>query len=114
MKPTKQIVFYIDNTFPEKWKPYLREGVTQWNELFEQIGFKDVVAAKDFPTDDPEFDPDNIKYSCVRYAPSSIENAMGPSWVDPRSEIPECLRISISQCHQTYQQLVVRANSTSR
>ncbi|UVP77650.1 DUF5117 domain-containing protein [Bacteroides ovatus] len=115
VKPTKQIVFYIDNTFPEKWKPYLREGVTQWNELFEQIGFKDVVAAKDFPTDDPEFDPDNIKYSCVRYAPSSIENAMGPSWVDPRSgEIPECLRISISQCHQTYQQLVVRANSTSR
>ena len=62
----------------EKWKPYLREGVTQWNELFEQIGFKDVVAAKDFPTDDPEFEPDNIKYSCVRYAPSSIENAMGP------------------------------------
>ena len=53
VKPTKQIVFYIDNTFPEKWKPYLREGVTQWNELFEQIGFKDVVAAKDYPTDDP-------------------------------------------------------------
>ena len=25
VKPTKQIVFYIDNTFPEKWKPYLRE-----------------------------------------------------------------------------------------
>ena len=97
VKPTKQIVFYIDNTFPEKWKPYLREGVTQWNELFEQIGFKDVVAAKDFPTDDPEFDPDNIKYSCVRYAPSSIENAMGPSWVDPRSG--EILNASVYLYH---------------
>ena len=97
VKPTKQIVFYIDNTFPEKWKPYLREGVTQWNELFEQIGFKDVVAAKDFPTDDPEFEPDNIKYSCVRYAPSSIENAMGPSWVDPRSG--EILNASVYLYH---------------
>ena len=97
VKPTKQIVFYIDNTFPEKWKPYLREGVTQWNELFEQIGFKDVVVAKDFPTDDPEFDPDNIKYSCVRYAPSSIENAMGPSWVDPRSG--EILNASVYLYH---------------
>ena len=69
----------------------------QWNELFEQIGFKDVVAAKDFPTDDPEFDPDNIKYSCVRYAPSSIENAMGPSWVDPRSG--EILNASVYLYH---------------
>lgn len=83
--PTKPIVFYIDDTFPEKWKPHLREGVNQWNELFETIGFKNAIVAKDFPTDDPEFDPDNIKYSCIRYAPSNIKNAMGPSWVDPRS-----------------------------
>ena len=48
VKPTKQIVFYIDNTFPEKWKPYLREGVTQWNELFEQIGFKRCCSSQRF------------------------------------------------------------------
>ncbi len=83
--PTKPIVFYIDSTFPEKWKPYIKEGVSQWNELFEKIGFKNVVEVKDFPKDDSNFDPDNIKYSCIRYAPSNIENAMGPSWVDPRS-----------------------------
>lgn len=97
VSPTKQIVFYLDDTFPEKWRPYLREGITQWNELFEQIGFKDVIAVKDFPADDPEFDPDNIKYSCVRYAPSSIENAMGPSWVDPRSG--EILNASVYLYH---------------
>lgn len=97
VEPAKPIVFYIDNTFPEKWKPYLREGVTQWNELFEQIGFKNVMIAKDFPKDDPEFDPDNIKYSCVRYAPSTIENAMGPSWVDPRSG--EILNASVYLYH---------------
>ncbi len=86
-EPVKQIVFYVDNNFPTKWRPYIKEGIAQWNELFEQIGFKNVVKVLDFPTpeEDPEFDPDNIKYSCVRYAPIGIENAMGPSWVDPRS-----------------------------
>lgn len=85
VEPIKPIVFYIDNNFPESWKPHIKEGVEQWNELFETIGFKNAIKAVEFPTDDPEFDPDNIKYSCVRYAPIGIENAMGPSWVDPRS-----------------------------
>ena len=83
--PVKPIVFYIDNTFPEWWKPYVRNAVSQWSEVFEEIGFRNAVQAKDFPTDDPSFDPDNIRYSCIRYAPVGIENAMGPSWVDPRS-----------------------------
>lgn len=85
VEPQKQIVFYVDSTFPAKWKPYIEEGVNQWNELFEKIGFKNAIVAKDFPKDDPEFDPDNIKYSCIRYAPINVKNAMGPSWVDPRS-----------------------------
>lgn len=83
--PVKPIIFYIDPNFPESWKPHIKEGVSQWSELFEEIGFSNAVLALDYPTDDPEFDPDNIKYSCVRYAPIGIENAMGPSWVDPRS-----------------------------
>ncbi len=83
--PVKPIVFYIDDTFPQAWKKYIKEGVEQWNEIFETIGFKNAIAAKDFPKDDPEFDPDNIKYSCIRYAPINVMNAMGPSWVDPRT-----------------------------
>ena len=83
--PVKPVVFYVDDAFPEKWKPYIMEGVSQWSEIFEEIGFRNAVVAKEFPKDDPEFDPDNIKYSCVRYAPVQVENAMGPSWVDDRS-----------------------------
>lgn len=85
VKPVKPIVFYIDSNFPEWWKPYIKEAVEQWQEPFEEIGFKEAIIAKDFPADDPEFDPENIKYSCIRYAPIGIQNAMGPSWVDPRS-----------------------------
>ena len=83
--PIKPIVFYIDRNFPRTWLPYVIEGVNQWSELFEQIGFRNAVQARLFPEDDPEFDPDNLKYSCVRYAPVTIQNAMGPSWTDPRS-----------------------------
>lgn len=85
VEPLKPVVFYVDDAFPEKWKPYIMEGVSQWSEIFEEIGFSNAVVAKEFPKDDPEFDPDNIKYSCVRYAPVQIANAMGPSWVDERS-----------------------------
>ena len=83
--PKKQIVFYVDDGFPEMWKKHIFEAVDQWNEPFGRIGFKNAIAAKPYPKDDPEFDPDNIKYSCIRYAPIAIANAMGPSWVDPRS-----------------------------
>ena len=65
VEPKKPIVFYIDNNFPEKWRKYIKEGVNQWNELFSEIGFKDAIKAVDFPENDPEFDPDNIKYSCT-------------------------------------------------
>lgn len=95
--PVKPIIFYIDPAFPESWKPAIYEAVNQWQEPFEKIGFTNAIMAKDYPADDPEFDPDNIKYSCIRYAPVQIENAMGPSWVDPRSG--EILNASVYVYH---------------
>ena len=85
VEPKKPIVFYVDNAFPETWRKYIKAGIEEWNAAFEKIGLKNVVRAVDFPTDDPEFDPDNLKYSCVRYSPSWVANAMGPSWTDPRT-----------------------------
>lgn len=81
----KQIVWYIDDAFPQDWKAPIRQGILNWNIAFEKLGLKDVMAVKDFPTaeEDPEFDPDNLKYTCIRYIPNSTKNAMGPSWVDP-------------------------------
>ena len=85
VEPEEHIVFYIDDAFPSKWKDAAVRGVLRWNSAFEDIGFKDVIQVRDFPDDDPEFDPDNLKYSCIRYVPSTVANAMGPSWVDPVS-----------------------------
>lgn len=85
VEPTKHIVFYMDDAFPTEWREPAKKGILRWNKAFEEIGLKNVVQVKDFPTaeEDPEFDPDNLKYSCIRYVPAMISNAMGPSWVDP-------------------------------
>lgn len=83
VEPKKPIVFYLDDALPEQWKEPTRRGALRWNKAFEKIGFKNVVQVVDFPKNDPDFDPANLKYSCIRYVPVAIENAMGPSWVDP-------------------------------
>ena len=81
----KPIVWYVDDAFPESWKKPIKKAVLRWNQAFEKIGFKNVMQVRDFPKDDPSFDPDNLKYSCIRYIPSTVQNAMGPSWVDPKT-----------------------------
>ncbi len=105
VEPVKPITFYIDKDFPEWWKPYIFDAVEQWNEPFEAIGFKHAVRALPFPEDDPAFDPDNIRYSCIRYAPVGIQNAMGPSWTDPRSG--EIINASVYVYHDVIKLLTV-------
>ena len=85
VEPQKQIVFYVDSAFPEKWRQTIKDGIEVWNRAFEGAGFCNVVKALDYPKDDPQFDPDNLNYNCFRYVTTSTANAMGPSYVDPRT-----------------------------
>jgi hypothetical protein len=96
VEPEKPIVFYVDSAFPEKWRPWLKEGIEDWQMAFEKIGFKNAIIAKDFP-DDPNFDPNDIKNTCLYYSTSTTANAMGPSWTDPRSG--EILQASVYFYH---------------
>lgn len=85
VEPVKKIVFYVSPDFPEVWGRAIKRGIESWQPAFEEAGFRNAIVARDFPTaeEDPDFDPDNLKYSCVRFLPSTTVNAMGPSWVDP-------------------------------
>ena len=85
VEPKKKIVFYVDSAFPEKWVPAVMEGIEYWNKAFEAAGFKNAVEARPYPKNDPDFDPDDIRYSCVRYCVTPTANAMGPSYTDPRT-----------------------------
>ena len=85
VEPLKPIVFYVDSAFPEKWRQTIKTGIEVWNRAFEQAGFSHAIKALDYPKDDPDFDPDNMLYNCFRYVATSTANAMGPSYVDPRT-----------------------------
>lgn len=85
VEPKKKIVFYVDSAFPAKWRGAVKEGIEYWNVAFEAAGFKNAVEARDYPTGDPDFDPDDMRYNCVRYCVTPIANAMGPSYTDPRT-----------------------------
>jgi hypothetical protein len=70
-----------------KWRPYFKQGIEDWAKVFEKAGFKNAIIAKDPPTkeEDPNFSPEDIRYSTVRYVATTTRNATGPSVSDPRS-----------------------------
>ncbi len=87
VEPITPIVYYLDPATPENLRKYIKEGIELWQGPFESAGFKNAIIAKDPPTkeEDPEFSPEDIRYSVVRYVASETRNAMGPSVSDPRS-----------------------------
>ena len=87
VEPIKPIVYYLDPGTPEKLQKYIKQGIEDWQKPFETAGFKNAIIAKDAPTpeEDPDFSPEDIRYSVVRYVASTTRNAVGPSVSDPRS-----------------------------
>jgi hypothetical protein len=85
VEPKKPIVYYIDPATPRKWRPYLIKGVNDWQQAFEQAGFKNAIFAKDWDMKDTLVNLEDARYSVIRYLPSDVENAYGPNVHDPRS-----------------------------
>ncbi|MDE2763235.1 MAG: zinc-dependent metalloprotease [Gemmatimonadota bacterium] len=83
--PVKPIVYYIDPATPPKWVPYLKQGVLDWQPAFEEAGFTNAIVAADAPTDDPNWSPEDARYSVIRYLASPVQNASGPHVHDPRT-----------------------------
>ena len=87
VEPKKPIVYYVDRATPKKWVPFIKKGIEDWQIAFEEAGFKNAILAKEPPSslEDPEWSPEDIRYSVVRYLASPIPNANGPHVSDPRS-----------------------------
>jgi len=85
--PVTPITFYLSREIPDKWKPWLKKGVENWNVAFRKAGFSNAIFCKYAPTvkEDPTWDPEDARYSVIRWAPSTTANAMGPHVADPRS-----------------------------
>ncbi|MEX0691771.1 MAG: zinc-dependent metalloprotease [Gemmatimonadales bacterium] len=87
VEPIKPIVYYVDPATPAEWAPYLKQGVDDWNVAFERAGFRNAIRGAYAPTpeEDPEFSPEDARYSVIRYFSSPVQNAYGPSVRDPRT-----------------------------
>ncbi len=87
VEPIKPIVYYIDPATPTQWVPYLKQGVNDWQKAFEKIGFKNAIYALEAPSkeENPDWSPEDTRYSVIRYVSTDIQNAMGPHVHDPRT-----------------------------
>ena len=84
VEPKKPIVFYIDTLMPDSWKPYIKEGVEEWNKSFEKIGYLNAVQAKEWPKG-TDFSSSNIRHSSSCYAPDWMYMAQTSMHTDPRT-----------------------------
>jgi len=86
-EPVEPIVYWVDPATPKKWVESVRRGIEQWQPAFEEAGFRNGIIGKVGPTpeEDPEWSPEDARYSVIRWLPSTIENASGPHISDPRT-----------------------------
>ena len=83
--PKKPIVYYVDPATPEQWKPWIRKAIADWQPAFEAAGFKDGIIAADPPKNDPDWSPEDVRHTMVRWLASTVENSVGPHVSDPRT-----------------------------
>jgi hypothetical protein len=95
--PKKPIVYYVDPATPEVWKKYVRDGILEWQQAFEEAGFKDGIIPMEVPANDPDWSPEDIRHTMIRWLPSTTENAVGPHVHDPRTG--EILNGSVRMFH---------------
>ena len=86
-EPVKPIVFYIDPATPARWVPFIKRGIESWQPAFEDAGFSNAILAAEAPSkeQDPDWSPEDARYSVIRWLPSTVENASGPHISDPRT-----------------------------
>ena len=86
-EPVKPITYYVDPATPFWLVPYVKQGIEDWQVAFEAAGFRRGIVAADPPSraQDPDWDPEDARYSVVRWLPSTVENAQGPNVHDPRT-----------------------------
>jgi hypothetical protein len=74
--PRKQIVWYVEDTVPLEYRPYIEEGIREWNKAFEKIGFKDAIAVRWEEAGRDDFDPEDTHYCTFRWVTTDSASAM--------------------------------------
>ncbi|WP_339907465.1 zinc-dependent metalloprotease [Symmachiella dynata] len=83
--PKKQITFFIEETVPHRWLPYVLEGFKEWNKAFEKLGYYEAINVRRQGEAGFDFDPEDIRYNTFRWITAEAGFAMGPSRVNPKT-----------------------------
>ncbi len=85
-EPVQPIVFWLDPSIPDAYRPTITEGILEWNKAFEAIGFKNAIEVRT-PPKDKAFDTLEIGHTSIRWMTNSVPafGAIGPTHVDPRT-----------------------------
>lgn len=67
--PRKQIVWWIEDTVPFEYRPYVEAGILEWNKAFEKIGYRNAIAVR-WQNPGEEFDPEDTNYCTFRWVTS--------------------------------------------
>ncbi len=78
------ITFYLTNEIPKEYRGTVRRGILAWNDAFAKIGHPGAIVVKD-PPSDPSWDPDDARYTTVRWITSDQPDfsAYSPHVSDP-------------------------------
>ena len=113
--PKKPIVYYVDPATPDKWKPWIEKAIVEWQPAFEAAGFKDGIVAEDAPTNDPDWSPEDIRHTVIRWLPSTVENAVGPHVQrSAHRRDPQRLGAHLPQPDRAHAVLVLHAGGAAR
>ncbi|HSG64793.1 MAG TPA: zinc-dependent metalloprotease, partial [Gammaproteobacteria bacterium] len=84
--PREPIVYYIEHTTPLRYRRWVRDGILAWNKAFEQVG---IIGALEVRQQDArtgaymDIDPEDMRYSFVRWTNAGMGFAIGPVHAHP-------------------------------
>jgi hypothetical protein len=80
--PKKQLVWWVEDTVPHEYRPYVEQGILEWNKAFEKIGFRSAIGVR-WQNERDDFDPEDINYCTFRWITTSSTFAMSGLRADP-------------------------------
>jgi hypothetical protein len=69
-EPVEPIVWYIDPSVPEEFRPAVREGILSWNEAYEEIGYQNAIVVKEVDPNNEDYDHADGMQNVVRWTMS--------------------------------------------
>ena len=87
-EPVKPIVYYISREVPEEWHPYLKKAVEVVERRVRAGRIQEchcLQRSRRLLKEDPDWDPEDARYSVIRWAPTHNRKRKGPHISDPRT-----------------------------